>query len=112
MLLQIRPVRAVPSMILTAISAPCPIGSILAPHVGSFTIQIFILAFVLLNGFATLFRAEVMRVQAEPLTYWERKASAGWCSAGNTFGGLCLAHPDPGLRHPLDMSLAAQEGLL
>lgn len=61
---------------------------------GSFTIQIFLFAFVLLNGFAALFRAEVMRVQVEPLACWERKASAGWCNAGNTFGSLCPTHPD------------------
>ena len=74
-------------------SLPYWVNTVFSPHMGSFTIQIFLFAFVLLNGFAALFRAEVMRIQAGPLTCWERKASADWCDAGNTFGGLCLAHP-------------------
>lgn len=60
---------------------------------GSCTIQIFVFAFALLNDFAALFRAEVMRIQVEPLTCWEKKANAGWGNAGNTFGGLRPTHP-------------------
>lgn len=74
-------------------SLPYWVNSVFSPHTGSCTIQIFVFAFVLLNDFAALFRAEVMRIQVEPLTCWEKKANAGWGNAGNTFGGLRPTQP-------------------
>lgn len=82
--------RWAPAKILTATFAPCPIGSIVCPpRTWALSPSRVLFAFVLLNGSATLFGAEVMRIQVKPLTRWERRVGAACCSAVHT-SGVCV----------------------
>lgn len=90
--------------ILTAILLPALLGQqCVFPTHGLFHHPDFLLAFVLLNSVAALFRAEVMRIQVGPLARWE----AGWLppvvTPANPGRFVCQpssAEPSPGRQQP------------